>query len=506
MGTLVWLSASRMTRTRYGSETDDDSYPSYPPPNYSEGGYTAYSSDQDLELSEESRPPLAYGEGFGTWNDVLFAIGFFVHLVLVAVILVMRWDDTIVARGEIDGVAARWLDKDLLTIWVGVAFVGVVFAFAWMLLSRAAARVLIPVCMVGYVVLLVTLAIVLFAMGGFLYAIIFLVIAAFYAWVFWSWRSKIGFSAAMLRSSTTWVFDHSSTLVLSAAMLVVLILWVVIWIITVSAPLADGMESAGEFGLVVYLLFSLYWVTQVIRNVQHVAVAGTMMATYNAAKGEPAPSPLLGALRRATTTSFGSVCFGSLVVAILKTIRSLIRFMLNASDNQFLAFVINCILGCIESLMEIFNQYAFSEVAFGKSYIRAAKDTWDLLKSHGVAGIINEVLTGLTFFFGALMGAIVCGGVAAIWASSSSSVEGDLSWVSALVGGAILGYILVAQVLDCPDSYITATLVSLAEDPLPLPAFDPALAAAFREDYGFLIPAQAFRDAERRARAERRRQ
>merc|ERR1711916_281228 len=352
---LVWLSASRMTRTRYGSSSETESYPSYPPPNYSEGGYTAYSSDQDLELSEESRPPLAYGEGFGKWNDVLFAIGFFVHLVLVAVILVMRWDDTIVARGEIDGVAARWLDKDLLTIWVGVAFVGVAFAFGWMVLSRAAARVLIPVCMVGYVVLLVVLAIALFAAGGFVYGIIFLVIAGFYAWVFWSWRNRIGFSAAMLQSSTTWVFDHSSTLVLSAAMLVVLLLWVVLWIITVSAPLADGMESAGEFGLVVYLLFSLYWVTQVIRNVQHVAVAGTMMATYNAAKGEPAPSPLLGALRRATTTSFGSVCFGSLVVAILKTIRSLIRFMLNASDNQFLAFVINCILGCIESLMEIFN-------------------------------------------------------------------------------------------------------------------------------------------------------
>merc|ERR1711916_351541 len=305
-----------------------------------------------------------------------------------------------------------------------------------------------------------------------------------YAWVFWSWRSKIGFSAAML---------------------VVLILWVVIWIITVSAPLADGMESAGEFGLVVYLLFSLYWVTQVIRNVQHVAVAGTMMATYNAAKGEPAPSPLLGALRRATTTSFGSVCFGSLVVAILKTIRLLIRFMLNASDNQFLAFVINCILGCIESLMEIFNQYAFAEVAFGKSYIRAAKDTWDLLKSHGVAGIINEVLTGLTFFFGALIGAIVCGGVAALWASSSSAVEGDLSWVSALIVGAIIGYVIVAQVMEVPDSYVAATFVSLAEDPTPLPAFDPALAAAFREDYGFLIPAQAFRDAERQARAERRR-
>merc|ERR1711916_181509 len=376
MGTLVWLSASRMTRTRYGSSSETESYPSYPPPNYSEGGYTAYSSDQDLELSEESRPPLAYGEGFGKWNDVLFAIGFFVHLVLVAVILVMRWDDTIVARGEIDGVAGRWLDKDLLTIWVGVAFVGVAFAFGWMVLSRAAARVLIPVCMVGYVVLLVVLAIALFAAGGFIYGIIFLVIAGFYAWVFWSWRNRIGFSAAMLQSSTTWVFDHSSTLVLSAGMLVVLLLWVILWIITISAPLADGMETAGEF---VLALLGLPGHPERSSRCGGRDDDGDLQRS----QGRPADSPLLGALRRATTTSFGSVCFGSLVVAILKTIRSLIRFMLNASDNQFLAFVINCILGCIESLMEIFNQYAFAEVAFGKSYIRAAKDTWDLLKSHG---------------------------------------------------------------------------------------------------------------------------
>merc|ERR1711991_659355 len=119
--------------------------------------------------------------------------------------------------------------------------------------------------------------------------------------------------------------------------------------------------------------------------------------------------------------------------------------------------------------------------------------------------LIPVCMVGYVVLLVVLAIALFAAGVAALWASSSSAVEGDLSWVSALIVGAIIGYVIVAQVMEVPDSYVAATFVSLAEDPTPLPAFDPALAAAFREDYGFLIPAQAFRDAERQARAERRR-
>ncbi|KNC45903.1 uncharacterized protein AMSG_00017 [Thecamonas trahens ATCC 50062] len=379
-----------------------------------------------------------------------------------------------------------------------------------MALSRAGAGIMIPVCMVGYIVLLVAVAVVLFAAGILLYGIMFLVLAGLYGYFFYSWRDRLEFSKAMLRASTTWVFGHPASFAVAAATLVVLVAWLLLWSVVVSAPLAGGFSSTGDFGLAVFLLLSLYWTTQVIRNVMHVTVSGGVAAWYFAASAKGpgrANSPLASSLKRAMTTSLGPICFGSLVVAILKTIRSLVRYALNAADSRgFLACVINMILSCIESLMELFNVYAFTQVAiYGKSYIRAAKDTFDLINSHGVSGIINEVLTGLVFFFGAIAGALVCGAFSALWATRTASVDGEYTWITAGIGGLIIGYIIVAHVMELPDSFVAAQFVLLAEEPEQLPLADPALADAYRDSYGFLIPASAFRAAERAASRSRRR-
>ena len=54
---------------------------------------------------------------------------------------------------------------------------------------------------------------------------------------------------------------------------------------------------------------------QVIRNVVHCTTAGTVASWWFI---QSAPSPTLGALKRSLTTSFGSICLGSLIVAILQ--------------------------------------------------------------------------------------------------------------------------------------------------------------------------------------------
>lgn len=41
---------------------------------------------------------------------------------------------------------------------------------------------------------------------------------------------------------------------------------------------------------------------------------------------------------------------------------------------------------------------------FRKTYCRAAKDTWELVKSHGVEAIINDNLIGGVLSMGALLG------------------------------------------------------------------------------------------------------
>lgn len=60
------------------------------------------------------------------------------------------------------------------------------------------------------------------------------------------------------------------------------------------------------------------------------------------------------------TTSFGSICFGSLIVAILEALRTLANAARNNDDgNAILLCIAECILSCLASIVEYFNRWAF---------------------------------------------------------------------------------------------------------------------------------------------------
>jgi hypothetical protein len=103
-------------------------------------------------------------------------------------------------------------------------------------------------------------------------------------------------------------------------------------------------------------LFSFYWTSQVIQTWVHVTTSG-VFATYYFLEGthEGVPSsPTLKSAKRASTTSFGSICFGSLIVAVLQVIRALLRTAAQESDNPFGAFCFACasiIIDIVDSLV-----------------------------------------------------------------------------------------------------------------------------------------------------------
>jgi len=52
--------------------------------------------------------------------------------------------------------------------------------------------------------------------------------------------------------------------------------------------------------------------------------------------------------------------------------------------------------------VEFFNRYAYIEIAlYGKSYVKAARDTWRLFKDRGIDALINDSLVGMTLTWGA---------------------------------------------------------------------------------------------------------
>ena len=64
-------------------------------------------------------------------------------------------------------------------------------------------------------------------------------------------------------------------------------------------------------------------------------------------------NPTLGAAKRAFTSSFGPIAFGSLIVAVIKLVRSLLRSA--AQRGSIVACFAVLLIGCLQSLVQYFN-------------------------------------------------------------------------------------------------------------------------------------------------------
>lgn len=72
------------------------------------------------------------------------------------------------------------------------------------------------------------------------------------------------------------------------------------------------------------LSVSLFWTGAVFCNTVHVIVSGMVFLVLIHGGREAAtmpPKPLVRSLRYAVTTSFGSICYGSLFTAAIRTLR-----------------------------------------------------------------------------------------------------------------------------------------------------------------------------------------
>ena len=97
---------------------------------------------------------------------------------------------------------------------------------------------------------------------------------------------------------------------------------------------------------------------------------------------------------RATTGSFGSICFGSLLVAIIQTLRALVESLRGNDDVEgcaaFLLCLVSCFLRCIEGMLEYFNKYAYiyvGMVSFTSYWYRV------VFEFRGIHSIFSTVLS-----------------------------------------------------------------------------------------------------------------
>ncbi|KAG9410298.1 putative choline transporter, neither null mutation nor overexpression affects choline transport [Aphanomyces cochlioides] len=441
------------------------------------------------------------------WKDVPFAILFIAHLI--AIILVMAWlgvpllkdlSDLSAIDSEVSNIQAT-----IMAFTGCMAVVASLVACALINFVVAFARRAISFVLWANVTLFIVLAVVAVVTQVAILTVIFILLAVLSLCYIRMVRSRIPFAAANLHVAAAAVKDHWSIFPLAFIMVAFQVIWIFIWcvafigvvvLLASSVPNPAGYPSGfscsynsdcqsndcdllnpsmayktcqgsrsgnGQVVAYVLMLLSLYWGMTVMKNVLHSTVAGVVATWWTAGD---ARGVIRGSFRRAMTTSFGSICLGSLIVSILRVLEALA----NGSKQKggVAACIAGCILGLLRSIIEYFNRWAFIYVAmYGFRFTQAGKCAFGLFKQRGLSAVVNDDLIGQTLAFVSL----VCGLICCMLGLAYTSIDQEnAGFAEAKYLFSVIGFVFGLGVTIIPlsviDSAVATAFVCFAEDPV----------------------------------------
>lgn len=191
------------------------------------------------------------------------------------------------------------------------------------------------------------------------------------------------------------------------------------------------------------------------------------------------------------TTSFGSICFGSFLVAVVQALRALANQAQENGDAQIFACIAECILACLASILEYFNKWAFIYVGlYGMSYLKAGKSVFELFQNRGWEAVIADDLVGNTLLLISVMVGGLMGAIGLILETTSDLFEdaGGDSEIVAFVLGFVVGLIITSILLSTIGSGVNAVIVLFAEGPNEFQQNHPELSNRMRQVWNEVYP------------------
>jgi len=375
-----------------------------------------------------------------------------------------------------DEVCLRWERTQTVALMVTASVtvtVGALMAAGWITLAAKRPLGFLRVLLLGYTATIVGSFVAQVATFGFSpQSLLILLLLPLY---WWWWRTlwvRAPFSATILQKACRTVTEHRMAIAVAFLMTAVSVGYKVVWVLMLNLTVHQWHLYP--------LLFFLLWSELVFGNIAHTTACGVAATDFFVPEG--VPHPVWGAFRRSTTFSLGSICLGSAVVAVLRFLRLLARRAKEyASDRNIAALLLlSCcvefVYGCLESLVQYFNHYAFVHVAmYGKSFTQAARDAWALVKTSGVDAILNDMIihtaVGMCNVLSSLAAAVACGGAAyglshGWWAHCTDSRDTITAFTALVaVSGALTVLFLQSVVFGVLDSAVVTFFVCFAEEP-----------------------------------------
>mmetsp|Transcript_6405 Transcript_6405/g.18016 ORF Transcript_6405/g.18016 Transcript_6405/m.18016 type:complete len:499 (+) Transcript_6405:67-1563(+) len=414
------------------------------------------------------------------FQDVFFAVLFWIHIAAVVVMSTIMFSSG-------NGAEAKYSSEFNDVIFVGGVSAMVSLALSTLSLKAMMnnAKLLVQVALVFSVAMSGVLAAFGLLSGSMIMGVMGLVMFAVgccYAYAVWH---RIPFAAVNLKTALSAVKDNMGLTVVAYIFMALAFGWSVLWFMGLGSTLGNGDQMSL---FVVFLLFlSYYWTHEVLRNTMNVTTSG-VVGTWWFVPAEASRfwSPALtDSLQRATTTSFGSICFGSLLVAIVQALRALEHYTRENEDLAIVRCIVQCILSCIESIILFLNRWSYVYVGlYGFSYIEAGRNVVNLFQQKGWTAIIADDLASNVLGMISLGIGLASGLVGLLLAWADKSLFEDLGFESGRGPGFLVaflvGFIFASVYLGVVDSAITTVIVCYAEAPAEFESNHPELSSEMR--------------------------
>jgi len=380
------------------------------------------------------------------YHDVGFAVIFLLMLVWVTgcAALVGDWDwiETSMNATNTTGVEVTLakgidmvIDLEGILVWQVVFFLGVVLVSTlvststvlWLLQHYTLPVVHLSFLAWPLVVLVTTISLLTKNMDDMGTLMLVLVIAfVLLAWLalrYYAARSFLPYTAANLQVALQ-AIPRSLWIVAVTGQLLACV-YTLLWY----AALMGVLPYFTQTGIVVLFVIPLYWTTTVVWNLVRTTTAGTVAAWWFGAER----SETYESLVRASTYGLGSICFGSLLVALAQVAEVLVAWTRRSrhrmQEDSLLLCCAECALRLLKEIVEYFSAWAFLYVGiYGYSYIEAGKNVTRIFQQRGWAFLWTDRWMHLvlavcrwTTAFGTALLTIVILGAAAGW----KNVDGD---------------------------------------------------------------------------------
>ncbi|KAI9916539.1 hypothetical protein PsorP6_017213 [Peronosclerospora sorghi] len=266
-------------------------------------------------------------------------------------------------------------------------------------------------------------------------------------------RRSIAFAASNLTTASQILRVFPGIITSAYLALLAQGVWAIVWsaaVVGVLAKAVGNFHDSTSFGntCFFFMLLSFYWFMQVAKNVVHCITSGAVGEWWFGAHDA---NTIQRAQTRALTTSFGSICVGSLLVAFLNALHTLLLSTRRRKTTGSANACLECLVKLVMRNMQYFNKYAFCQVAiYGKDFRLAGSDTMQLFRNRGWTALLNDSLLSNVLS----MGCLVAGTSEVFAIAQVTFTESNTGWLVVWTGtvSGVIGSAWLYVTLRCtPD-------------------------------------------------------